>query len=55
MFVTIGTGMRYVAAATNREDTILAIERDLEKKERKRLEAQQRKELGGGPPPMNAR
>ena len=46
-FVTIGTGMRYVGLATNREDTIVGIEKDLEKKERKKLEAQQRKELGG--------
>jgi hypothetical protein len=47
VFVTIGTGMRYVGLATNREDTIVGIEKDLEKKERKKLEAQQRKELGG--------
>ena len=46
-FVMIGTGMRYVGLATNREDTIVGIEKDLEKKERKKLEAQQRKELGG--------
>ena len=46
-FVMIGTGMRYVGLATNREDTIAGIERDLEKKERKKLEAERRKELGG--------
>ena len=44
-FVMIGTGMRYFQLATNKEDTIVSIERDLEKKERKKLEAKQAKEL----------
>ncbi|MCW2762761.1 MAG: hypothetical protein JWR85_2962 [Marmoricola sp.] len=44
VFVTIGTGMRFFQLATGREDTIASIERDLEKKERKRLEDKQRKE-----------
>jgi hypothetical protein len=48
-FVTIGTGMRYFQLATNREDTISSIERDLEKKERKRLEEQRREALGRAP------
>jgi hypothetical protein len=43
-FVTIGTGMRYFQLATNKEDTILALRHDLEKKERKRLEARERKQ-----------
>jgi hypothetical protein len=48
-FVTIGTGMRYFQLAANREDTIVSIEQDLEKKERKRLQASDRKKLE--PPP----
>ena len=39
LFVMIGTGMRYLQLATAREDSIRSIERDLEKRERKRLEA----------------
>lgn len=48
-FVTIGTGMRLFQLVTSKEDTILSIERDLEKKERKRLEAKRDKELGHRP------
>jgi hypothetical protein len=43
-FVTIGTGMRYFQLATNKEDTILALQHDLEEKERRRLEALERKQ-----------
>ena len=50
VFVTIGTGMRLLQLSTNKEDTIVAIEREMDKKERKRLEAQRRKELGGQRP-----
>ena len=46
VFVTIGTGLNFLRLVTTREDSILSIERDLEKKERKKLEAQRRKELG---------
>jgi len=44
LFVMIGTGLNFARVAMGREDAIASIERDLEKKERKRLEAQQRKE-----------
>jgi hypothetical protein len=46
-FVMLATGLNYVRVATGREDAIASIERDLEKKERKRLEARQSKELSG--------
>ncbi len=42
VFVTIRTGMRFFQLTTSREDSIVSIERDLEKKERKRLEEKQR-------------
>ena len=47
LFVTVGTGIGFVRLATNRADTVASIERDLEKKERKRLEARR-------PPPPPA-
>ena len=47
LFVMLGTGLNYARVAIGREDTIASIERDLERKERRRLEAQERKELGG--------
>lgn len=50
LFVMIGTGMRYAQLSFNREDTVLAIEHDLEKKERKRLEADERKANNQLPP-----
>lgn len=46
IFVMIGTGLNFARVAMGREDAIASIERDLEKKERKRLESHQRKELG---------
>ena len=49
IFVTVVSGARFFQLLTNREDTIISIERDLEKKERKRLEQQQRKEIKGHP------
>jgi hypothetical protein len=49
-FVTIGTGMRFFQLATSKEDTIQSIERDLEKKERKRL-AQKQPEQDKALPP----
>jgi len=49
LFVMIASGLNYVRVATGREDAIASIERDLEKKERRRLESQQRKELDRGP------
>ncbi len=45
VFVTIGTGMRLFQLATNKEDTILSIERHLEKKERKQLGSGRPEEL----------
>lgn len=45
VFVTIGTGMRFFQLATSKEDSIVSIERDLEKKERKALESRERKAL----------
>jgi hypothetical protein len=38
LFVTVGTGLGFVRLATNKQDTVTSIERDLEKKERKQLE-----------------
>ncbi len=49
LFVMIGTGLNLLRLATSRESTVQSIEHDLEKKERKRLEARQAKELGRGP------
>ncbi len=49
LFVMIASGLNYLRVATGREDAIASIERDLEKKERRRLESQQRKELDRGP------
>lgn len=48
VFVTLGTGVRTVQLLTSRQDTITSIERSLERRERKRLEAQQRRGLRGG-------
>jgi hypothetical protein len=48
-FVTIGTGTHFFRLATGKEDAIQSIERDLEKKERRKLEAQ-RKENKALPP-----
>ena len=48
VFVTIGTGMRYFQLATGKDNAILSIERELEKKERRRLHVQQRRELERG-------
>jgi len=47
LFVMLGTGLNYARVATGREDAIATIERELEKKERRRLESQKRKEPGG--------
>jgi hypothetical protein len=44
LFVMIGTGLNFVRLATSRESTIQSIEHDLEKKERRRLEAKRSKE-----------
>jgi hypothetical protein len=40
VFVMLGTGMRLLQLVATRQDTVASIERDLEKKERKRIEAQ---------------
>ena len=45
LFVMLASGLNYLRVATGREDAIASIERDLEKKERRRLESQKRKEL----------
>ena len=47
-FVMIGTSINWVRLATSREDSITSIEHELEKKERKQLEAR-RKELSEHP------
>ena len=49
-FVMIGTGMRYFQLATNKDDNIVSIQKGLEKKERKKLEAQREKENQALPP-----
>lgn len=49
LFVTIGTGMRWVQLASSKEDSIESIRRDLDKKDFKRLEGRRRKELGQKP------
>jgi len=49
LFVMLGTGIQLLRVATSRESTIQSIEHDLEKKERKRLEAKQAKELSQRP------
>lgn len=49
VFVMLGTGGRYFRLASNKEDSIASIEHEMEKKERKRLEAKQAKELGRNP------
>lgn len=64
LFVMIGTGLNYLRVATGREDAVASIERDLEKKEHKRLESQRKRDQAlppgtdpsGGPqddPPVN--
>lgn len=50
LFVMIGTGMRFAQLSFNREDNVQGIERDLEKKERKRLESEERRANGELPP-----
>jgi hypothetical protein len=42
IFVTIASGAKFVQLVTTPSDSITAIERDLEKKERKRLQAQRK-------------
>lgn len=55
VFVTVGTGVRYLQLLGTRHDTIAGIEHGLQRRERRRLESQQRREhrrqLGGPPPP----
>jgi hypothetical protein len=47
----IGTGMRYFRLVTDKDDKIVSIERDLEKRERKRLEEKERKKAKKALPP----
>jgi hypothetical protein len=49
--VMIGTGMRYFRLVTDKDDKIVSIERDLEKRERKRLEEKERKKAKKALPP----
>lgn len=42
VFVTIGTGAKFFQLATSKEDSIVSIEQELEKKERKSLEGKKR-------------
>lgn len=54
LFVMIGTGLNYLRVATGRADAVASIERDLEKKERKRLESQRKRDQGPhDDPPLN--
>ncbi|MBV9830495.1 MAG: DUF1707 domain-containing protein [Marmoricola sp.] len=56
VFVTIGTGIRWVQLATNRRDTVASIESSMARRERRRLEQQsrrQRRPLGPGPWPFS--
>lgn len=46
VFVTIASGAKYVQLLTTKKDSIASIERDLEKKERKRLEARTKDQRG---------
>ena len=55
VFVMIGTGMRYLQLTSSREDAIGSIERDLERRERRRLENQRRRELRRRRPPWTDR
>lgn len=48
--VTVATSVRLLQLLLTREETTSSIEHRLEKKERKRLEARRRKELGAAPP-----
>lgn len=48
IFVTIGTGLGWVPLLVNPEDNIRSLERDLEKRELKRIERQQRRQLPPG-------
>ncbi|RYE76453.1 MAG: DUF1707 domain-containing protein [Myxococcales bacterium] len=48
IFVTIGTAMGWVPLAISKDSVIREIERDLEKKELKRIERQQRRQLPPG-------
>jgi len=49
-FVMIGTGLNYLRLATNREDSIASIQKEMEKKERKKLEAKRQGENKALPP-----
>lgn len=49
--VTVATSVRLVQLLITRQETIDSIQHRLEKKERKRFEARQRKELRAAPPP----
>jgi hypothetical protein len=44
LFVMLGTSLRLVRLLTTREDTIVHIQHDLERRERKRLEARRRRD-----------
>ena len=54
IFVMIGTGMHFTRLATNREDSIRAIERSLERRERKRLGSRRRNDHRFLPPPAGS-
>jgi hypothetical protein len=43
-FVMLGTGMNYLRLATNREDSIQRVQREMEKKERRKLEARRKQD-----------
>jgi hypothetical protein len=50
IFVMIGTGMHFTRLVTNREDSVRAIERSLERRERRRLGSRRRSEHRFLPP-----
>ena len=57
LFVMVGTGVRWLRLVTSHQDTVASIEQSMEKRERRRLEQQarrERKQLGGGEPPLPA-
>lgn len=58
VFVTLGTGVRFLQLVGTRHDTINNIEHSLQRRERRRLESRQRRDrrrqLGGPPPPPDA-
>lgn len=51
VFVTVGTGVRFLQLVATRNDTVAGIEHGLQRRERRRLERRDRRRALGGPPP----